>query len=254
MSLRASTLLKWTAVLLVLALLAGGGYLYLLAARVPDAYNYQPLSRPQRKQAATDFYNRLADFNRYAQNTQPFRWSLSEDRINRYLASMEEIAAIRPGHRAGSVVDALHRAGVADPAVDLRDGQLRLMLRLSEHRKILSLILGVTFTPDRKMKISLVGAAIGELSVPDELIRERLAALRDSLAKRPGKGADDETSDPTGRVVDVLATVLQAIDREPITPVGTWDQRRIRVHNLTISPDRLTLHVHRIAEPAGNDR
>ena len=245
---RASTHLKWASALIALALLAGGGYLYLCASGVPREYAYQPLSRPQRRQAATDFYNRLAEFNRHAQDTQPFRWSLSGERINRYLASMEEIAAIRPGHRAGSVLYALHEAGVADPAVALDNGRLRLMLRLTEHHKILSLTLGVEFTSDRRLRVKLIEAAIGTLTVPETLVRDRLTALRTSLARRTDDDGAPSADDPTGRVVSVLATILQAIDQEPITPVGTWDQRRIRVHNITITPGDITLHVHRLTE------
>jgi hypothetical protein len=247
-------LLKWTAAVVVVCLLAGGGYLYFRASRVPEAYRYRPLSRAERKQSATDFYNQLARFNRHAQDTQPFRFSISEDRINRYLASMEEIAAIRPGHRSGSVVEALHEAGVADPAVALEDGRLRLMLRLREYHKIISLTLGIEFTADRKLRVKLIETAVGTLAVPDDLVRQRLTALRESLAKRATDEPTDEPSDPTGQVVDVLRAVLQAIDREPITPVGTWDQRRIRVHNVTIAPGKLTLHVHRAPKSPDDGR
>ncbi len=239
--------MKWVSALIALTLLVGGAYLYLRASRVPDEYAYQPLSRDQRKQAADDFYNHLARFNNHAQDTQPFRWSLSEDRINRYLASMEEIAAIRPGHQAGSVLDALHEAGVADPAVALEDGRLRLMLRLTEYDKIVSLTLAMEFTSDRRLRVKLIETAIGTLAVPETLVRDRLTALRASLARGAGDG-DAPDDDPTAQAVSVLATILQAIDQEPITPVGTWDQRRIRVHNITITPEKITLHVHRLTE------
>ena len=240
---------KWSVVVLLVALLVGGGWVYYQASRVPADYAFTPLTPTERQQAAKDFVSRLADFNRYAQNNEPFSWSIDEVRINRYLASLEEIAAVRPGHKAGAVTDALQRAGLADPAVALKDGQMLLMVRSTEYDKVVTIGIEMEFTGDRRLRVRLQKAAVGELELPESWVQDRLATLKNALSEKLKAAPDkDSSTNPTGKVAEVLAAVLKSINEEPFDPVGTWDRRRIRVHDITVTPGRLTLQVRRVPQ------
>ncbi len=242
---RAVSVVKWSVLAVLLAVLAGAAWLYWQASRVPQQYDYQPLTPVQREKAAKDFVNRVADFNRYAQNNQPFSWSIDEERINRYLASLEEIAAVRPGHKAGTVTDALRKAGLADPAMSLEDGKALLMIRSIEHDKIISVTLNVEFTSDRRLRVEVQKAAVGELTLPRGWVTDRLNTVQKALAGKK-TNADKDSTNPTAKVAEALTKLLSAINAEPIEPVGTWDRRKIRIQDITIADGRLTLEVKRV--------
>ncbi|MFP4053088.1 MAG: hypothetical protein ACLFV7_04405 [Phycisphaerae bacterium] len=243
---RAVSVVKWSVLAVVLALLAGAAWLYWQASRVPGEYRYQSLTPTQRRQAAKDFVSRLADFNRYAQNNEPFSWSIDQDRINRYMASLEEIAAVRPGHKAGTVTEALREAGLADPAVSLEEGKVLLMVRSIEHDKIVSVSLDLEFTSDRRLRVKLEKASVGELTLPRDWVTDRLNTVQKSLGTGDGPKDPNQPTNPTAKVAYALTKLLSGINAEPIEPVGTWDGRKIRIQDITIADGRLTLQVKRV--------
>jgi len=235
-------------VLAVLVLAA----LYLQASRVPPQYAPLPLAQEKREQAAKEFVNHIGEFSNNAQLNDSFDWQITQDQINRYLASMDEIAANRVGGRAGEVNQMMDSVGLTDPAVVLDHGVLTLLVRARDYGKVVSADLSFSFTPDKKLRILLGQTRIGRLPIPDTFIRGPLEKLKEMLrsnpprrARRPHKGRDalpDASAEDVGAVV---ATVIGAIDSDPITAelVGGINNKRVRVEGIDIEPGVLTLHV-----------
>jgi hypothetical protein len=233
--------------LLLAGVATAGAVLYYRASRVPANYAPAVLSEAQREQAAQDFYNRIVDFGNAAQYERPFTWSLDEQRVNWYLASMDEIAAQTPNGQPGRVNKAIAQAGFDRPAVRMADGVLTLMVRSSEYDKVLSVDLSPASQADGKLAVKLLAVRVGELTVPDSLVRGQLDQLRkllDQPADRGGKGgsSDGVGSDDLGRL---LAAILGTIDSEPIEPEITWpvNHKRVRIGQVDIRQGKLTLHV-----------
>lgn len=251
---------KWlTAGAAVLAFAAAG--LYIQASRTPPNYSPAILSADQRDRAAKEFLNRkiLNDFGNATQRNRPFDWSIGEDELNRYLASMDEIASSAPTVQPGAVHRAMADAGLAAPAVALRNGKLTLMVRSTKYEKILSADLAFTFNKDGMLLVRLVQARSGRLALPDRWLRDRLRRLGQSLdaedrSARPAAGPAGQ-SHRAGRsgslavssldVAELLRVVLAAIDNKPIRPELTWgiNERHVRISGIRISDGLLTLHV-----------
>jgi len=128
---RAGKVVLRVGLVVVGVLLAIAAVLYWQASRIPDAYHPAELTREQRVQVAKNFSQHvLLDFSNIAQNTVPGEWQITQKQLNQYLASMDEIAASRPGARAGTVHKQMDEAGISAPAAALGDGVLTLMLRV----------------------------------------------------------------------------------------------------------------------------
>jgi len=247
--------------LLTLTALAalGGVVLYLLASWVPGDYRPARLGRDERHLATRHFYNRVFDFINDGETVRPFTWSVDEEWLNRSLTSMDEIAYQRGGER-GQVLRLMERARLAEPAVALRDGEMRLMVRSIEHDKVLSATLRFDFSPPDRMEVRLAGTRIGCLPVPMFLVRERVERLKETIVQRllsaaEGDHADEAVADPrTADVGKVLAGVVAAIDGRPIDPVVTWrlhSRKRVRIDRIDITDGKLNLHVVPAGGPAG---
>jgi hypothetical protein len=221
---RGSRFFRWLrriVLLLLLAAVAGAAALYLLASRVPRQYRPADLSRQERDAAGHEFVESGAKgFYNKVPVREPFAFSLSEDRLNAYLASMDEISGLVPGGRPGEVRERLRRAGLADPAVAIGDGVLTLMVRLAQYGKVLSADLSFDFLPDGRLRVRLREVRVGSLAVPDWLVRGRLHQLRRAIAPamRRALAGNDVRGLSVEDVSAVLTAVLAAIDEEPISP------------------------------------
>lgn len=236
----------WIVLLLVILPLAAAGIIYLQASRVPEQYQPPELSQAQREQWVKDFANRLAKFNEYAQNPEPFSWSINQDRVNNYLASMDEIVAVMPGRKPGEVNQAMARLGLAEPAVVLDDGAITVMIRSTEYNKVLSAKLDLQPVGDGQLKVSLAKTRIGRLPLPPDIAKDKLHGLKTALAGRLQPGQDEEKLEGPAHIAALLATILQAIDGPPISLKGTWDGRVIKIRKITIDDGRLTLEIDRV--------
>lgn len=240
---------------LILVLLAGAAAaltVYLLAGAVPESYQPSDLTPAQREQAVTELANEYSRFNEQAVAGDTYTWTLTQDQVNRYLASMDEANAMRVGHEAGEVKRKLARAGIADPAIVLDDGAVTLMCRLREYDKIVAADLTFEFTADGKLRLKLAGARIGRLPLPRDIVAEKLNRLKGVLANAGKRSSDREkapTGQATGEFAEALRAVVMAIEGDPIDPTAVLQasKRRVRFTDVTIDDGLLTLTVQPVA-------
>jgi len=246
--------IKWMAVGAVTLAAASAGVLYLLASSVPEGYRPAQLSADQQREVAyNQFTPHVLKFGNEAQGLQPFTWTATAEQVNSYLASMDEIAAIRPGHQRGQVDKALADAGLAEPAVAFEAGAVTLMVRSTRYNKILSADVGFSFRPDGRLAIALKAVRVGYLPVPKSQVRQLLERLKRSLAGR--LAAPERNGDAAGggssfqslasqRVAELLGEVIAAIDEQPVGTEIVWPvgKKRVRIDAVDIADGALTLH------------
>jgi len=229
---------------LIGAAAAGAAGLYLLASWVPARYRPLRLNRQEREQAASGFYKRIFKFMSDGEDVKPFTWSVSEEWLNRCLASMDEIA-FRKGGKRGQVDRMMAKAGLAEPMVALADGAVTVLARSTRYDKIISAKLAFELAADGKLRVRLAGARIGRAPVPAWMIRERIERLQRTVGRRLLETAGDDEPSSAG-VARVLGRVIAAIDGEPIDAELTWrlhSRKRVRIERIDLSDGALTLHV-----------
>jgi len=239
-------------------IVAGLVAVYILASWAPSDYQPTRLTAAQKDAAMREFRRRLMEFNNEGQKNKPFDWALTQDQLNRYLNSMDEIA-VQGGAEAGSVHRAMESIGLAEPAVVLDSGRVRIVARSLRYKKIVSIDIGLTIGPDGWLRVSTESARIGQLPVPASFVRSAIERLQGKLSQRLG-GA---TSAPamgglnSSQVARVIQRVVSAIDGEPIPTEMTWritTRKRVRVTRIDIADGKLTLHMEPVGRPEENGR
>ena len=236
---RSGKVVRRLLVLLVLLVILAGGWAYLQASSVPDEYRPAELGTAQRGRQADHFWKTsVATFNNGAQNITPFAWSISAERMNEYLASIDAIAAANPAGSAkpGEVDGMMNRAGLSAPAVAFDDGVMTLMVRSTDYGKVLSVDLAV----DESFRIQIKGTRVGKLGLPNGAGQAAVARLKDEIARR------DEG--------DLLAELILGIDDEPIPSEWTFDKKDIRITGVKITPEGLTVDITPINRGKGGGR
>ncbi len=241
----------WTAALL---LVGAAGILYIIASHVPSDYRPAQLPPEMRESSAKKFAAKAVEqYWEKAQLPQPFAITFTQEELNGYLASLDEIAAQTPQGRHGSVRSLMESSGLNDPAVAMHDGRLTLMVRLRQPAKILSLDLTFDFGSDGQMRVGHSQLRLGGLPIPDSLVRQQLADLQNSLKPRHGGQAVTRISSADMEIVmdlpAVLGRVLSAMDGEPVTTdlPQRINGRVIRITGVEVSDKALTLRVQPIS-------
>jgi len=228
-------ILVWTLVGLVIV----ASVLYVQASRVPDNYEPLTLSIREMENAAGQFARHTVQgFGNKVKVIKPFEWSITQNQMNGYLASMDEIAFNLPhGSKRGTVDAAMRRLGLSGPAVALSNGMVTLMIKSTKYNKVLSADVAVKFTDDKKLVFTLAGTRIGRLAVPSGLLKDKLDDLRGRLSEGRRDG-----------VSKMLAVLFAAVDGEPISPENTWTIQSIKVgiEGVTIADGELKLKVRPI--------
>ena len=246
---------KGKVVLVSVVVLLGAAVLiaYILANRVPSYYRPVRLDAAGRDVAMREFRRRLIEFSNEGQKNEPFDWSLTERDMNRYLDAMDEIA-YQGGAKYGAVRRAMASAGLAEPAVALKDGHISLIARSLKYDKIISIDIGMKIGDDGLLHVSLAGAHIGRLPMPPSFVRGQVDRLRAKFATRP----DLTSSAPaiggldSSQAAEVLRRVMSAIDGEPIPTEMSWKittRKRVRVTRIDIGSGKLTLHMVPVLGP-----
>jgi len=246
---RVGKVVCWSfAILLLVVLLAAAG-LYVAVSWVPAEYRPARLTAGEKELVSKVFVSRAAEFYNRSQEAQPFRWEETDEQLNRYLASMDEIVADMPHRRAGEVKEVLDSAGVSDLAVAVRNGVLTVMFRSTAYNKIVSVDLGLDLTPQESLQVRLKGARVGRLPIPSSAVRESLEKIKGTLRERLSKWERTEESAPStrpgelnrrGDIVNVLPAVLAAIDEAPFpAEIPRW---RLRVRQIDLTDGRMVLH------------
>ncbi len=230
---------------------------YVQASRVPDDYRPARLNSDQRRETIRDFGKQLQYFVRESQKGQAFELSVSQGLLNDYLGSMDEIASHMPGDiEPGRADEVMRRAGVADPAVALQDDAVVLMVRSTEHNKVLSVELAMSMADDGRLRVRMGEARIGRLAVPAELGRRALGKLKRALRRRAARNTPETPETLAGLSAHdmgvVLSSVIGAIDEDPIPVEWEFERRRMRIAGIRITAERLVLSVEPV-EPWPSD-
>jgi len=229
----------------VILLMAAG--VYLLACLVPSDYAPAQLNAAQKNQAVKDFWEKIQDFGNDAQDIYPYQWSVTQEQLNQYLASVDEIVASTPSGVPGKVNQEMDQVGLASPAVSLKGGVLRLMIRSREYNKILSVGLRFDLDDEGQLRVRLVHAKLGRLTMPNSLLRNQLdqlepllseASLGENISGRRGLYGISPQD-----LARMLETLLAAVNEEPIPAEIVWPINRKRVRIKEISIDQGTLRL-----------
>ncbi len=234
--------LRWALGMALGAVLAAAGGLYLVATWSPAQYRPAEMPPEEIRQTAKEFVELLSEFHNRLQAPEPFSVSLTEEGLNAYLASMDDIGALAPNGKPGQVRAQLERAGVDRPAVAVGEGVLTVMTRLREHGKVVSADLAFDLQPDGQLKVRVVGVRVGRLPVPDSLVAQGLRELHESLAPAARAPMPDEEALRSLGVRDislVVTKVLAAVvDGKPIpADLPRWRKRvaGIELHDGTLT-------------------
>ena len=224
----------------------GAGVLYIMASVVPADYRPPVLSREKRKLAASRFYELVQNFVNEAENINPFEITLSQQEINEYLASIEEIFQKLPGPNDGNAHKLMDRARLAGPMVLLKDGRLTLMARATEYGKVVSLDLSLGFADSEQLRVGVTDAHVGILSPPGFLVRRALENVKGRLGKPQrdagGTGSAHGMLPSAGEVGKLLHALIAAVDEEPIMPIFAHRKTRgVQLTRIEISTGKVVL-------------
>lgn len=238
---------------IVIAAAAFVALVYVQANRVPDAYRPARLTQAEKEQAARDFVHQSLDFCNRAQDIEPYTWTVTAKSLNAYLASMDEIASQSlPGRiKAGGMMAAFEKAGLADPAISLSDGKLSLMVRSKRYSKIMSIDLTFEMSADKGLMVRMADSRIGRLGLPRAMAAKAMARLKEEMRRRlaqrrsqadaPGGPRRPGASLPD--IEAILATVITSIDEKPIPTEYEIEHKAIRIENIRITPEGLSIDV-----------
>lgn len=235
----------------ILLLVVVPAVLVMLAMLTPPEYHPAGLDYDERSVAAKQFYRQMMDFDDLAQSNIPFEFTFTAEQINRYLASVDEIAALLPEGQAGRVQEMMRVAGVSSPAVAIRNGRITLMIRAGRFGNIVSADLRPVIDGEERLIVPLRAVCVGWLPIPQWLIRSRLMETRDRLLNL--RAAQRAEGDLPGGLVEAdlaeaasnyaLRMVVGALDGQPIVPEGKYRGRRLRLTGIDPFAGRITVRV-----------
>lgn len=225
--------------------------LFLMASTVPGNYGPYQLTQQERKKAAQDFVNRHgAPMLENIRRPEPFEHTITEDQLNWYLASLEEIAFLKPAKRdqdrkTSGVYEAMDKAGFADPAVRLDDGVMTFMVRSRSANKVISIDIGFEMTDDKQLRISIKAVRVGKLTVPQAFVSGSINAFKTAV------GPQDKFTEDSLRDLDsMIANVISKINDKPFPTEFKLGSKRVReIRDLKIDDGKLTIKVVPVDTP-----
>lgn len=216
---------------------------YVLIDAWPSDYAPLALSEDQKQQAAASFVNACAQFSNGAQATEPYTLALGEEQVNSYFASADEIA-----DTVGQPLKLrrlLETAGLADPAVALHDGHMRLMVRSLAKDKVVGADLRFVFQPDGRLRVEVAGASVGRLPLPRSAIQPYLEQL--ATPRSPSSARDPKDIAEAAMAIVTAAAKGEAM---PTETDQTLNRRPVRLTGVTLTEGRMTLHLQPIRRKA----
>ena len=248
--LRTLIIARWAALVLVVTCAA----FYLLISWTPPSYRPPRLPQDERHKLAKEFIGEMTAFTSKAQHNRPYEWPIEEERLNHYLASIDDIVSLRPGHTTGEVKKVLDTAGLSEPMITLSEGTMTIMLRSHAHGKVVSADISLGMTGNGDIRIRLEGSRIGLMPIPRMLVRPRLEEFKDELKGRIQRIAKDQSEGSgSSKVIgiglpsieELLAYLIAAIDEEPlpVDRIEIGDDRYIRVEDIAVEHGRLLIRI-----------
>jgi hypothetical protein len=237
--------LKKVLLIALFALLLFVAVAFLLASMRPAEYSPYQLENADQKRVAEIFGGNLLRLLSEFEKIEAISHSITEDQLNQYLASLDEIAFLRHGSRdvakkSSQVVQAMEKAGVRGPMVKFRDGgTITIMVQSDDTRKIVSLDLALSVNDERQLLVKLTGARIGLMPIPVSLLGGTIKALKSALGKPNASTTLKQKMD----VSNVMAMLICAIGAEPMDTVVKIDRKKPKaLGRLEIRDSTLNLH------------
>lgn len=247
---------------IVLLLMVAAAVVLLFASRRPEAYRPYALTQAQRREVAQGFITKCLALGSQLGNKDPFTHTVKQDDLNRYLASLDELAFLRlqgddVAEKSSEVVDAMDKAGLAYPAVNMDDDILTIMFRTEKINKVISVDLLLSITDDSRLKVEMGQVRVGKMPVPAILVSNALDSMKQSLAELEAKRKkkktdggfeededdDDDRSDIRAGDFDLLLPkILSAIDEEPFSTEVKFRNARKKVTRVEIDDGELKIY------------
>ncbi|MBN1553382.1 MAG: hypothetical protein JXA11_01450 [Phycisphaerae bacterium] len=235
----------WGGVILVFALMLAAAIIFLIASTPPAEYRPFQLTQKERKEAAHHFvdYQGAVFFNKVHENIS-FTHTITEEDMNMYLASLDEIAFLKPFRRdgkddGGRILRAMDKAGVSDPAIKMSDGMITLMVQTRQARKVVSFDLSFEFYDGNYMRVALREVRVGRMPVPPSAVAESIEIMKNSVRRKNAKkdiGPEDFDAMLTGMIL--------AMGDEPVSTKIRFDRKRIRkIRDIEVKEGQLSIHV-----------
>jgi hypothetical protein len=189
-------------------------------------------------------------FNNLVERNEPVSFRLTQEDVNKYLASMPEIEAWKPGGKKEDVHRKMAEIGLAQPAAAMEDGLLTLMARSTEYNKIISLGISFSRAGDGRLQVELAETKVGELGVPRGFLQDKLEQLKKEQRARAHalqnvskEARQDDT--PLRDLELVLAKLIAAIDEEPVLVEfkGSFTRKWVRIEAVDVADGEMTLQL-----------
>jgi hypothetical protein len=237
--------LGWVELIALFAVMFLTAVAFLLASSRPDEWQPYQLRNADQRLVANRFATRtINELVNGLRDVRPFAFTIHEEEMNEYLASLDEIAFLaysreEVGRKSSELVAAMDKIGIADPVVDMRPGALSILVRTKNGNKIISMDLRFSFADGERMFVTLEGVRLGRLPVPRMLVSGSLEQLRNVMGR--GKGSVDESS-----VQDldlIIGSLIRGIGGEPLpTRLPVVKSRPKRIRDIEIADGKLTIH------------
>jgi RNase P/RNase MRP subunit p29 len=242
---KSKKLLGWVGLIILFVLMFLTAVAFLLASSRPDEWEpYQLRNEDQRVIAnrfATRMINELVNGLR---DIKPFSFTIHEEEMNEYLASLDEIAFLtysqdEVARKSSELVAAMDKVGIADPVVDMRPDTLTLMVRTKKGNKIISLDLVFEFTDDEQMYVKLDGVRLGLLPLPQGFVSGSLEKVQGAIG-----GGGGELNESSVKDMDrIVGGLISGIGGEPLpTRLPIVESRPKRIRDIEIDEQKLTIH------------
>ena len=241
---------------IVLLLMVATAVLLLLASCRPDTYQPYLLTQAEREDVAKNFITKCLALGSQLGNKDPFTHTIKQDDLNLYLASLDELAFLRlqgddVAKQSSEVVDAMDKAGLAYPAVNMDNDILTIMFRTEGINKVISVDLKFEVTDDSHLKVTMEQVRVGKMPVPAFLVSGALDSMKERLAEREAdrkqEEADDDLDDDdsdikAGEFDLLLPKILSAINEEPFPTEVKFRNARKKVTRVEIDDGELRIH------------
>lgn len=238
-------LFGWIGLVVLFAVMLLAAIGLLLASSPPAAYQPFQLTQQAQSQTADAFMERCIAFaDGIRQPNKPYSFTIEEDEMNQYLASLDQIAFLTyssedVSRRPSELVEAMDRVGIVDPVVDMQDGLLSILVRTKNGNKIVSIDVSFEFADDEQMFIRLDGVRIGKLPISRTFVEGSLERLQESVGHVEGQMEASSIQN----MDMVLGEVIRSIGGGAVsTRLPFSESRPKRIRDIEITDRALTIH------------
>lgn len=231
----------------------------LLAHRVPADYRPAALSRQQREHARENLERWAEQFARQTgrigsiqhthepspdEEADGFTMTITADQLNAWIAAFAE-----------DENSPLRQAGLSGPMVRIGADRLTFMVRLEAQNRIVSVDLTPRFNRPGRLHIDLLGARLGALPVPADLVRRKRRELSKPLRRQSAEeeGSIDRSAGEgvsSHALGDAASAMAAALAGATISTEIREGFGNVRIEDIELESGRITVHVRSLLPQA----